>query len=375
MTRSTRKYRWRTLLLLSGLMAWLGVPCAPAFAAGENLVANPDAETGNLEGWTGLGFGVAAYGSSPNVPSQAVAAYDGLGSWLFLGEQSETKLTQTVSLAGLTAAIEEGHEPLSVQADLGGAGSETDGMELLMQPQGASGEALGPPVQLGPPTATDRKDEVTMLLCSATITAPVGTRSALITLLAVGNPGATTASADNIQLFDGELATTTILYSGPPPEGPNCHHRIILLPEPKPSSPPPPSSSGSSPCASNARLATAAPPGTTPAAQPPPNPCDVNGQGAVSVSRIRLTSGHLSLRMSGAGTVDVVIARESRIAMHAKRSTHSIWRKILRFSLHATAAGLVDHSFHRLGPGQYRVTANVVGSARPIAMTTRLRAG
>ena len=377
MSSPGRNRCWCGIALISGLLACYAAAPAPALgAAGENLLSNPGAETGNLDDWTGSGFGVAQYGSSPSVPSQAVAAYDGLGSWLFRGEQTGATLSQTVPLEDLAATVDAGQQPLSISADLGGAGGGTDGMELLMQPQGASGEPLGAPVQLGPPTASDRQHEATMLVCYATMTAPVGTRSARVTLVAVGDPGATTtAIADNVELTDVELATEAILYGGPPIEGPHCKHRIILPPEPKPSSPPPPSSGGPSPCASNARLATAVPPGTTPAAQPPPNPCDANRQDAASVSRIRLTSGHLSLRMSGAGTVDVVIARESRIATHAKRSTHSIWRKILRFSLHATAAGLVNHSFHRLGPGQYRVTANVVGSARPIAMTTRLRAG
>jgi hypothetical protein len=375
--------------LIAGVLVCSAATCAPAFGApGENLVTNPGAETGNLEGWTGSGFGVAQYDSSPSAPSQAVAAYDGLGSRLFRGEQAGAKLTQTVPLADLAATIDAGQQPLSIGADLGGAGSGPDGMELLMQPQGASGEPLGPPVQLGPPTATDRKDEATMLVCYATITAPVGTRSALITLLAVGNPGtATTANADNIWLDgEGELASESILYGGPPIEGAHCKHRIILPPEPKPGGPPP-SSSGPSPCANSARthagralIATALPrgttpaaTGTTPAATPPPSPCDTNKQEVASVSRLRLTRGHLSLQISGAGTVDIVVAQEHLLATHAKRSARGTWHKMMRFSLHATAAGVVSRSLHRLKPGRYRVTATVIGSKRPVAITTRLR--
>jgi hypothetical protein len=382
MSSYSNKRCWRATALVSSLLACSTAACAPAFAAsGENLVTNPGAETGNLEGWTGSGFGVARYGSSPNVSSQAFASYNGLGSWLFRGEQTGSTLTQVVPLSDLAGTIDAGQQPLSINAVLGGAGSGPDGMELSMQPQGASGEPLGPPVQLGPPTAADREDRATFVRCYATVTAPAGTRSALITLLAVGNPGAaTTAIADNVELIDVELATEAILWPGPPIQGPHCHNRLLLPPEPK-SSGPPSQPSGPSPCANSERtlgavavVATAPSPATTPAATPPPTPpnsCDTM-QEAVSVSHIRLTRGKLSLRMSGAGTIGVAIARENLVATHARHSTRSTWRAIMHFTLHAKSAGIVSRSLHRLKVGRYRITANVVGSARPVTVTIRI---
>ncbi len=376
MSSRRRNRRLGVAAVVSGLLACSTVVSPSAFgASGESLVTNPGAETGTLEGWTGSGFSVVQYGSSPSVPSQVLAAYNGLGSWLFRGEQTGAMLTQTVSLASLAAAIDAGHQPLSVVADLGGAGSGPDGMELLMQPQGATGEPLGEPVQLGPPTAADREDQATMLLCHATITAPVGTRSALITLVADGT-GVTTASADNISLVEGELASEAMLWPGPI-QGPHCEHRILVPPE---SSGPPPQSSGPSPCATSARLGVAAviasaPPGRTSAATPPPTPtkpCSTEKQDvAAIVSDIRLTRRQLSLRMSGVGTVNVVIARAT--PTYAEHSARDTWRPIMHFSLRATAAGVVSRSLHRLEPGRYHVTVEVVGDAKPDAITTRLR--
>jgi hypothetical protein len=341
------------MLLLGALLCVCGVGAPASVAASTNLVANPGAEAGNTSNWSSSGFGVAQYGSSTNVPSQAVASYNGLGSWLFVGEQTGAILTQQVSVAGLAPQIDGGGQMFTVRAMLGGAGPGADGVELLVQPQNTAGEALGSPVQLGPPTAAEREDQATMLYCSALMTVPVGMRSASITLRAVGSPNAaTTGDADNLELYPSEPAVPVessfaTLASSPGVQG-KCTHTLF-----------PPE-------------AWAPIPSTSPPSGVLPPPCGCVGHTEpVTVSHLRLTSTRLLLSVSNPTTVHVVITRHDHAGKSASRHAHA-WNTVLRLTFHAHAAGVISRHLHRLIAGQYRVTANAVGGTKPIAVTTHL---
>jgi hypothetical protein len=131
-------------------------------------------------------------------------------------------MSQSVSLARYTSEIETGKRSIAVAAGLGAAGNSDNAAELLMQPENANGEALGPPTELGPPTATDRDDETTQVDCRVETAVPVGTRSILVTLEATGIPGEPStamASSINVSSF---FALAGVGPAEDPAQGRNC---------------------------------------------------------------------------------------------------------------------------------------------------------
>jgi hypothetical protein len=192
------------------------------------LNVNPNGDTG-LEGWTSTGWAVVAYGSSPNVPPRfGEPGFLGPPN-LFQAQTAGSTMTQDVSFARYDAQIETGTGSIAISASLGSAGSNNNGAEILAQPEDAEGNPLGPPTQLGPPTAADREDKTTLIECMVQFTAPVRTRSVLITLQATGTPGEpSTAMASGIFVSNILIVPLVLHFGEMPAQGQHC--RIVRPP-------------------------------------------------------------------------------------------------------------------------------------------------
>lgn len=236
--------QWVAAALASMVFA---VGVSTAYAAEEpvnpTLDVNPEANMG-LEGWTSTGWAVVAYGSSPNVPPRfSEPGYMGPPN-LFQAKIAGSTMTQNVSFARYASQIEAGTEPIAISAVLGSAGSKDDGAELLAQPEDAEGKALGPPTQLGPPTAADRGGQATLIGCRVQLTAPIGTRSVLITLQATGAAGEPSTAMANSIIVSNLLVVDGGGNFEVPAQGQNCYVS-------RPSSLPPPAQAPAAPLQSS----------------------------------------------------------------------------------------------------------------------------
>jgi hypothetical protein len=237
----TRKHGHRLAIavVVAAVLAGGVAPGASAEEEGSdaNLVVNPGADMG-LEGWDSTGWAIVAYGSSASVPPAtfgSVPGFPGPQPDLFQAQTAGSTMSQDVSLARYAPTIESSAETIYVALSAGSAGSNDEGAEMLAQPEDGSGGPLGAPTQLGPPTAIDRKDQATLIDCHAQFTAPVGTRSVLLTLEATGAPGQpSTAMADSIYVVPGLVAEAAVGPGYERAQGQNCY---ILAP--LPSLPPP----------------------------------------------------------------------------------------------------------------------------------------
>jgi hypothetical protein len=186
------------------------------------LVINPNAEMG-LSGWNSNGFSVVTAGSSPTVPPTRTPLFPGgpePNQDLFQAQITGATMSQDVSFARFAASSEAGTEPVAVRATLGSAGTDNEGAELLVQPEDANGNPLGPSVQLGPATATDRNDQAKLVECRDLFTAPAGMHSVLVTLVATGPAGnPSTAMAGTISVSDEFVLPTETQTEG---QGPHC---------------------------------------------------------------------------------------------------------------------------------------------------------
>ena len=228
-------------LAAAALSAGGGVLAGAQQAPNSNRVVNGEPSTASTVGWDSNGFGVVAFGSSPTVPPATAFT----PPFVFQAPFAGATMTQEVSFADLASSIDAGQQPIYALAALGAAGSGNDGAELVVQPQNAQGDPLGSPIQLGPPTAQDREDQAKLVACTTQFTAPVGMRSALVTLEATGTPGTpSTAMGDEILLAD----SLSFADDAPvePAQGPNCLIPVPGYSPPTASGPtggPPPSSS------------------------------------------------------------------------------------------------------------------------------------
>ena len=211
-----------------------------------NLVVNPDGEAG-LDGWASAGWAIVPFGSSPTVPPAGYGSVPGFPyphPYVFQAQTTGSTMSQEVSFARYVPEIEAGTEPVVVHVSLGGAGSEENGAEMIVQPEDANGVPLGPSVQLGPPTAADRKDQATIVSCHITFTAPVGMRSILTTIEAAGTaPGQpSSAMATSVSLQDLEMVAAIRGPREEPAQGPNCYVPGPPLTFGSPPAPAPPAS-------------------------------------------------------------------------------------------------------------------------------------
>jgi hypothetical protein len=338
-------------LLISALVAGAAV-VTPAAAASEpdvrNRLSNPGAEAG-LDGWTAGGFDVASYGADPTVPSTDFAVRGNLGQRLFRGLEDGATLTQAVAFDDQAPAIDAGAFPLSARALLGGATGTTDGVAVRVQPLDAEGRAIGVPLKLGAPTGQDRGGRTEMVECVQRTVAPVGMRSAAVSLTATG----TTGTADGL-VVTSDLAESGIGPPTVPGQGTNCRIRSIT---PSPPAPEPPS-----PAQPSAPVTPDSPAQSsrTPAATKP----------RLVAASVRLRHRSVRLRPRVVGRLNITVARYS---MPRRRWTHRLRLRLIASSADVHPHGVLSRRIARLPAGRYRITVTGPRGSRPVVRTSNLR--
>lgn len=294
-----------------------------------NLVVNPDAESGAVAPWVATGWTARAYGTVPdhdpnNRPGEKGFAADAPGA----------TLVQTVSVSQYASQIDAG-EDLGLGFDLYvGGGPGSGGTQATLQPLNGNGDALGAATTLGPPAAGDYYGKAGLLECSKGVTLPPGTRSARITLTAVGQETTSApALADNVW-FGGPYART-LIGREPPPEpadAPNCTRY-------------PPQSSSPSPT-----------PTATPTVSPTVTPSPP-GASQLALGRRR---------------VSFLAAVAGRFRVRVERRRDGEWRLRRRVALELEDGDRAVAVFRRLPLGRYRVTVTPP-SGDPVVAKFRLR--
>ncbi|HTU79959.1 MAG TPA: hypothetical protein VMF09_14485 [Solirubrobacteraceae bacterium] len=346
------------------VLAWLLCSCTVAVPralasssdAASNLLVDADAESSGLAAWQAEGFSVATYGSSASVPSASFAAAHELGDALFVGERTGASMSQTVALEDFAHSIDAGAQEFEFGGWLGGSAPGSDGVQASVQFLAADRQPVDGAVEIGPPTVGDREGATTMLECRVVARAPAGARFAQFELLATGAnetgpvgmggalyfapvtpPVAVTEAAAAQESAEEEVVQVSWGWVTHAVEGPGCtrmvyepivsHVRRAVQPPDIPISPPPPSPS--------------------PQAMPP------------RASHVKLTRKHVSLQLSAAAVVHMVLYRA--ILATGAHSGRALWRLQKQLTLHASAAGTVTSTFRRsLRPGRYRVGIEAV---------------
>jgi len=183
---------------------------------GHNLLVNPGAETGEAVddatsvlapiGWTAdAQVTQVHYGASGGFPSAATGAEIGGGSAFFAGgppakvsNPSSRVMTQEIDVSAAATAIDGGTVRATLSGLLGGYGSEADATTVNAYFVDAGDVTL----EIGPVTAADRANQITLLAREDSAMIPSGARSILVSVtferLSVGSYN--DAYADNLSL-------------------------------------------------------------------------------------------------------------------------------------------------------------------------------
>lgn len=171
---------------------------APLWAAStSNLIVNPDAETGDLTGWT-TSSGLAAVSSS-TAGTSGLSNSATVGNFVFSGGTNNptATATQTVSLAAYAADINTGNQPYELSAALQSRGLFNGVMTIIDTAQieftfrDNNGAALAPSIVFidNPPLTLYDWDEF-----SATGLIPVGATELFIEMTSSRSAGQSTDS-------------------------------------------------------------------------------------------------------------------------------------------------------------------------------------
>lgn len=204
---------------------------AQAVVPAGNLLANPGAEAdvgstdascgGDLDvtGWepeTGT-FSAIQYGVG-GFPSAAESAEIGGGSNLFTGgcpTDAVSTAEQTAAVTEAAPEIDAGQVGATLTGYLGGFSSQDDQAKVEVFFMGAGGGDLGSAgadLVIGPVTAADRASLTDLLLRTARVGVPVGTRSVLTRITLTRFSGsANDGYADNLSLTLGSAAPAPVL--------------------------------------------------------------------------------------------------------------------------------------------------------------------
>jgi hypothetical protein len=204
---------------------------AQAVVPAGNLLANPGAEAdvgstdascgGDLDvtGWepeTGT-FSAIQYGTG-GFPSAAESAEIGGGSNLFTGgcpTDAVSTAEQTATVPEAAPEIDAGQVGATLTGYLGGFSSQDDQAKVEVFFMGAGGGDLGSAgadLVIGPVTAADRASLTDLLLRTARVGVPVGTRSVLTRITLTRFSGsANDGYADNLSLTLGSAAPAPVL--------------------------------------------------------------------------------------------------------------------------------------------------------------------
>lgn len=178
---------------------------------GANLIVNGDGESGvgstdgsavAVPGWTVTGSATAIqYGASGGYPVSTDPGPTSRGLNFFGGGyDNPSVLTQTISLATYSTAIDSGKVAFALQAYLGGYAGQDDNATLAVSFLSTAGTSLGT-ASVGPVLAADRSGATGMLLRNTTGKVPAGARSAVVTLtFARAEGSANDGYADSLSL-------------------------------------------------------------------------------------------------------------------------------------------------------------------------------
>jgi hypothetical protein len=180
-------------LVLLGVASASGIDAgASQPITGTNLIVNGDCESGvgstdgsavAVPGWTVTGQATAVqWGAAGGYPAATDPGPSNRGLNFFCGGfDSPSVLTQTISLAPYSAAIDSGKVAFGLQGYLGGYGGQDDNATLSVAFLGAGGTSVGS-ATVGPVLSADRSGATGMLLRSDTGKVPAGARAAVVTL-------------------------------------------------------------------------------------------------------------------------------------------------------------------------------------------------
>jgi hypothetical protein len=283
---------------------------------GYPFVKNFGAETTDTNYWTATGVTAIHY------PPLDANSSHGNGYFIFANPGGTGSLVQSASLAEVADRIDGGTEQLVFFALLGGTGSAN--AQVSYQMRDGSGVALGPSVQLGPPSAGDRQDR-SIIECQITVTPPVGTRSVDVTV--TGVPGSGSALADDVLVQ--HMAHPVLGSQGPPTEqaeGPNCYRNVA--PAATPTATP-------SPTVTPEPTVTVTPT-VSPTSTPTPAPVRFGS----------MTRRHVTFRLRVGVRVRVKIARRG----------HGRWRGVIDEKIPSGGDRTVHLRYPRLKDGRYRVS-------------------
>ena len=228
---------WMLVLSAAAVLA-AAAPAGAEIFPGENRLTNSGAEAA-LAGWAGTGFVPTPYGTGGVTRSISGRADDPTkGAQFFAASEHGAVISQIVDFSDRATAIDSGSQPLSWGADgLGGRAGEASGARLVIQSLDSAGAALGPPLVVGPPSDRDRQHKTSMLSCYAGTTAPIGMRSVLVSLQAVGH-----GIADDLFLLDQPIYSALSASLGPfrAPDAVGCMTGEPVAPQaPRPGLTPP----------------------------------------------------------------------------------------------------------------------------------------
>jgi len=202
------------LLLLVALLVIAVRQCRPTGPdLNQNLIVNGDAEAGPgssdgtkpapAPGWqtTGL-FNVVQYGATNGYPTAAAPGPANRGKNFFTGgpDGALASAAQRIDISKHAAAIDAAALTCHFSGYLGGYAEQNDHVAATAEFLAAAGTKLGT-VQLGPVSAADRQQQISLLFRSAAATVPRGTRMIVVTLTMTRTDGqANDGYADNLVL-------------------------------------------------------------------------------------------------------------------------------------------------------------------------------
>ncbi|MGQ0618852.1 MAG: LamG-like jellyroll fold domain-containing protein [Panacagrimonas sp.] len=183
------------LALAASLVTGLAAPTA-AWAqctlCDTNLIVNPgaDANTGTPASWTvvtGVTF-AQPYNAGGGFPTSAQGAPGGGANFFRGGGTAVSTINQTIDLSADAAGIDTGTVDFNLSGYLGGFGSQNDRSQLNVQFRDGSNTVLGS-ATIGPVTNAQRGNATKMLFRFTVGDVPVGTRNAVVTLMATRAAG------------------------------------------------------------------------------------------------------------------------------------------------------------------------------------------
>jgi uncharacterized protein (TIGR03437 family) len=209
-------------LFLASIAAFLSFYPSAVMAQsfGSNLIVNGDAESGSgvgsntivasIPGWTSSGANVITYASGYGITLGDIVPI-GAGKNYFSNGNTSSSMTQTVSLAFATAAIDGGTASFDASGYFGGYSNYDDSATMSIAFLNTSGSTLST-VTIGGLKSADRVG--TGLYLRRQIGAvPSGARSAKVTVnFVITGSSANNAGADNLSLKLNSQATSATIF-------------------------------------------------------------------------------------------------------------------------------------------------------------------